>query len=233
MANGLGGFVYKPHTKRYSNSSIFLENRDILNDSVDLDLDTGPYLKHDYGGGHNSNILTPPDSEGTCTDKLEQYLGKDLRRYSDTKLLGSVDVEACDPMLECHAPAAHRTNLNLQPPPTTRMRQLVKQHSESAASTSAHNNHTVLDMDLPQSPLSPSVVQILPQSQELMRRSVHTVDMGREFDNTGVPKANNNSINSSYISQKQQHSHQHIDKGRLFFKSLPNLSSSCESLIKK
>ncbi|XP_046807459.1 uncharacterized protein LOC111686258 [Lucilia cuprina] len=240
VANGLGGFVYKPHTKRYSNSSIFLENRDILNDSVDLDLDTGPYLKHDYGG-HNSNILTPPDSDGTCTDKLEQYLGKDLRRYSDTKLLGSVDVEACDPMLDCHTTTAQRPNLNTQPPPPPRMRQLVKQQSESAtmatAGAGAHHKHTVLDMELPQSPLSPSVLHNLPQSQILMRRSVHTVDMGgNELENVVVPRSSNNnnsSMNSSNNSQPQ-HSHHHIDnKGRLFFKSLPNLSSSCESLIKK
>lgn len=213
-------------------------------------------MKHDYVG-HNSNILTPPDSDGTCTDKLEQYLGKDLRRYSDTKLLGSVDVEACDPMLECHSTAAaataaaHRSNISPQPPTstTTRMRQLVKQQSESAATATAasHHKHTVLDMELPQSPLSPSVVQNLPQSQILMRRSLHTVDMDKEL-NPRNSYHHNNTINimsggssSSNSQQQQQHhhqqqqqqGHQHIDKGRLFFKSLPNLSSSCESLIKK
>ena len=224
--------MYKPHTKRYSNSSIFLENRDILNDSVDLDLDSGPYLKHEYCG-HNSNILTPPDSDGTTTtDKLEQYLGKDLRRYSDTKLLGSVEADACDPMLESHITSAHRTNLNTQPPPPPRLRQLVKQHSESAASATKSNRHTVLDIELPQSPLSPSVIQNLPQSQILMRRSVHMVDIGKELNNSMVPKTSSSSSNhNTNHSHSQQQGHQHIDKGRLFFKSLPNLSSSCESLI--
>lgn len=233
MANGLGGFVYKPHTKRYSNSSIFLENRDILNDSVDLDLDSGPYLKHDYCG-HNSNILTPPDSDGTTTtDKLEQYLGKDLRRYSDTKLLGSVDVDACDPMLENQTTSVQRTNLNAQPPP--RLRQLVKQQSESATSATNYNRPTVLDMELPQSPLSSSIIQNLPQNQILMRRSVHLVDIGKELNNPMVPNTGSSSSSNRNTnnSHSQQQSHQHIDKGRLFFKSLPNLSSSCESLIKK
>lgn len=270
VANGLGGFVYKPHTKRYSNSSIFLENRDILNDSVDLDLDSGPYLKHDYSGGggggggvgcggHHSNMLTPPDSDGASgTDKLEQYLGKDLRRYSDTKLLGSVDIEACDPMLESHqqqqyidnavsasTAIQHRSNPQptLPPQPPQRMRQLIKQHSESAAAAGAntnmtHNKNTVLDMELPQSPLSPSVIQNLPQSNMMMRRSMHTVD-----EHSMVPTSNNSHQHHHHHHQQhrqQQHPHQqqqqqcqHIDKGRLFFKSLPNLSSSCESLIKK
>ncbi|XP_075162800.1 uncharacterized protein LOC142235433 [Haematobia irritans] len=217
VANGLGGFVYKPHTKRYSNSSIFLENRDILNDSVDLDLDNGHYLKYDYG--RNCAILTPPDADGD--DKLEKYLGKDLRRYSDTKLLGSVDVEASDPMLECRPEqkfdAAHKQR------PLVHKRPLIKQHSESAATT-------VLDMELPHSPLSPpDIISHDTQPQRhMVRRSMHMVDTTSHHPMTGgvvgPPTITNQAVNTH---------NQQIDKGRQFFKSLPNLSSSCESLIKK
>ncbi|XP_005190087.1 uncharacterized protein LOC101896367 isoform X1 [Musca domestica] len=230
VANGLGGFVYKPHTKRYSNSSIFLENRDILNDSVDLDLDSGHYLKHDYGGGGggggaNCNMLTPPDIDGG--DKLEKYLGKDLRRYSDTKLLGSADVEASDPMLVCH-PAQQQFNPSQRL--ATRKRPLIKQHSESAATT-------VLDMTLPHSPLSPpNIHDIKPPARHMVRHSMHTVDIMGPEDSLPHPMAadlTNGSQPSSASYQQQRQHQQQIDKGRQFFKSLPNLSSSCESLIKK
>lgn len=230
MANGLGGFVYKPHTKRYSNSSIFLENRDILNDSVDLDLYSGHYLKHDYGGcggggGANCNMLTPPDIDGG--DKLEKYLGKDLRRYSDTKLLGSADVEASDPMLVCH-PAQQQFNPSQRL--ATRKRPLIKQHSESAATT-------VLDMTLPHSPLSPpNIHDIKPPARHMVRHSMHTVDIMGPEDSLPHPMAadlTNGSQPSSASYQQQRQHQQQIDKGRQFFKSLPNLSSSCESLIKK
>lgn len=184
-------------------------------------------------------MLTPPDSDGG--DKLEKYLGKDLRRYSDTKLLGSVDVEACDPMLECHSQQQHQQQQQQQQQTydcpqrlsvAGRKRPLIKQHSESAATASScHDKNTVLDLHLPYSPLSPAGVhEPTPPQSQMVRRSMHTVDMMMMMEK-GPQRQTGASISSGGSGQPA--ASQQIDKGRQFFKSLPNLSSSCESLIKK
>ncbi|EDW30194.1 GL22630 [Drosophila persimilis] len=179
VANGLGGFVYKPHqTKRYSNSSIFQENRDMLNDpSVSLDTAVHPYdystpPKIDY---RHSSILGSDQPIGCCA---ADCLGKgevkeELRRYSDPKL---------------------------------------------KASTA----DTVLDIDLPTSPLSPPAAYASQHPQP-------TLVMHRSFDR-GV-----NGACAGPEGRCKGHSatDAQMDRSRLFFKSLPNLSSSCESLIKK
>lgn len=173
VANGLGGFVYKPHhqsSKRYSNSSIFLENRDILNDSP-LCVGVATPLTYDYS--------TPPK-----IDYRQPDLGVDIRRYSDTKL-----EQEQETMLQ-------RSNVD-------------------------GGGDTVLDIELPSSPLSPPAAYASQQQQQLTLR--------RSFDkgvDEAVASAGNKSCNASTMDAQ-------MDRSRLFFKSLPNLSSSCESLIKK
>ncbi|KAH8395643.1 hypothetical protein KR222_004651, partial [Zaprionus bogoriensis] len=194
VANGLGGFVYKPHqSKRYSNSSIFLENRDILNDSpmcvgvatpLTYDYSTPP--KIDYHHRHSSILSAEEQPELDCCGVAAEcrlVLDDDdsIRRYSDTKL----ELE----------------------------QQQRQQHGD-----------TVLDMELPTSPLSPPAAYASnPQQQQLTLR--------RSFDK-GVDEAigaeQHNKSSSSNATMDAQ-----MDRSRLFFKSLPNLSSSCESLIKK
>ncbi|KAL7733767.1 hypothetical protein ACLKA6_011493 [Drosophila palustris] len=126
VANGLGGFVYKPHqSKRYSNSSIFLENRDILNDSP-LCVGVATPLTYDYSTPpkidyRHSSILGngEPTGLGCCVDASDCRVGRDaseLRRYSDTKL-----------QLE----------------------------QEAMLSQNADGGDIVLDIELPTSPLSP------------------------------------------------------------------------------
>lgn len=245
VANGLGGFVYKPQSKRYSNSSIFLENRDILNDSVMLNMDTSDgYPKINY---RHSSVLTSPD----ISDNLDKYLGKDLRRYSDTKLLAS-DSDLLDPMLFKNAggiEAVGNKAKSLPPPPecattknaailaeqsrvgTTANKQMMQKEQFSSAAK------TILDMELPTSPLFPTQAAFCSSSNNnscssssshkqgamSLCRSMHTVDIIDDL----ATKEYNVTVPSKTAEQQQ------IDKERLFFKSLPNLSSSCESLIKK
>ncbi|EDW18165.2 uncharacterized protein LOC6581976 isoform X1 [Drosophila mojavensis] len=194
VANGLGGFVYKPHqSKRYSNSSIFLENRDILNDSP-MCVGVGTPLAYDYSTPpkidyRHSSILGEGEQAGLscCATAADCRLGReaDVRRYSDTKL----DMEQ-EAMLRCK---------------------------------NAGGNDTVLDIELPASQLSPPAAYAGHQHQQQQQHLV----LRRSFDK-GVDETNKGSKCSNRSSGEAQ-----IDRSRLFFKSLPNLSSSCESLIKK
>lgn len=182
VANGLGGFVYKPHqTKRYSNSSIFLENRDVLSDQTSVGPDTAvhPYdystpPKIDY---RHSGIMGVDLPIGCCTTDClgGQPTKEELRRYSDPKLkAGEAD--------------------------------------------------TVLDIDLPTSPLSPPAAYASSQQKQ---RNSHQLVISSSFDR-GV-----NGVSSSKSSRGYGPSDAEVDRSRLSFKSLPNLSSSCESLLQK
>ncbi|XP_017464887.1 PREDICTED: uncharacterized protein LOC108358209 [Rhagoletis zephyria] len=241
VANGLGGFTYKPHTKRYSNSSIFIENRDILNDSMGLSMESSV----DYPATEcyrHSSAVTPPsvaDVEAV-SEQLDQFLGKDLRRYSDTKLVIGPDSEPMlgAPVNDVLLPSAVPIE-PLYPTATStvpiggskRVRQLLKQHSASATDT-------ILDMELPTSPLSPPAAyaahMTMPttrQTQASLRRSLHTVD------ELGACRRAAESMNSRVMPStaaaagigrpRQQYS------SKPMFKSLPNLSGSCENLLRK
>ncbi|XP_034481665.1 uncharacterized protein LOC117787285 [Drosophila innubila] len=192
VANGLGGFVYKPHqSKRYSNSSIFLENRDILNDSP-LCVGVATPLTYDYSTPpkidyRHSSILgaEEPTGLGCCVDAADCRVGRDadLRRYSDTKL---------------------------------------ELEQEAMLCKNADGGDIVLDIELPSSPLSPPAAYASHQQHQqlALRRSF---DKGVDETNPG---GGTNNSNSCTVDAQ-------MDRSRLSFKSLPNLSSSCESLIKK
>lgn len=186
VANGLGGFVYKPHSKRYSNSSIFLENRDILNDSDNLALEIEGSCGSSGVDYRHSSILTQPNCDVLEHNQISKYPGKDLRRYSDTKLLASGETDdVLDSMLNEHQYGNKRTE-----------RQMTKQHSEA----------DVID----------AVIDI----ESLQRRSLG----GKESAAASIADASGSATKKTA---------QQIERERLFFKSLPNLSSSCENLLKK
>ncbi|KAH8371614.1 hypothetical protein KR093_008273 [Drosophila rubida] len=206
VANGLGGFVYKPHqSKRYSNSSIFLENRDILNDSPLCVGGGATPLTYDYS--------TPPKIDYRHEEPSGLGLGccatTELRRYSDTKL-----------QLEQEAMLGGNSG----------------QHSVAEG-----GGDIVLDIELPSSPLSPPAAyashhhphhqhhhhQQQPQ-QLVLRRSF---DKGVDESSGGAVRNHNHNHNKGAANSSTVESQ--MDRSRLFFKSLPNLSSSCESLIKK
>lgn len=184
VANGLGGFVYKPHqSKRYSNSSIFLENRDILNDSP-LCVGVATPLAYDYSTPpkidyrHSSMLGSDEQPDlGCCADAVD-----DIRRYSDTKL--------------------------------------EQEQEAMLRSSTAEGGDIVLDIELPSSPLSPPAAYAShhQQQQPTLRRSF---DKGVDEATGAAGGCNNSTVDAQ------------MDRSRLFFKSLPNLSSSCESLIKK
>ncbi|XP_033149612.1 uncharacterized protein LOC108600995 [Drosophila busckii] len=156
VANGLGGFVYKPHqSKRYSNSSIFMENRDILNDSP-LCVGLATPSTYDYS--------TPPKIDY----RLEQ--------------------------LDCCAPFTRDTELR-----------------RYSSDSKQHKVDTVLDMELPASPLAPPTAYASQQQQQ------HQHLLRRSFEQ---------SVGDGTAELQMQRRH-------LCFKSLPNLSSSCESLLQK
>lgn len=196
VANGLGGFVYKPHhqSKRYSNSSIFLENRDILNDSP-LCVGVATPLTYDYSTPpkidyRHSSILGAEEQSGLgcCIDASDCHLSRDadLRRYSDTKL---------------------------------------ELEQEAMLGKNIDGGDVVLDIELPSSPLSPPAAYASHQQQYHQQLALRrSFDKG--VDETNAGGGNNKSSNSSTVDPQ-------MDRSRLFFKSLPNLSSSCESLIKK
>lgn len=198
VANGLGGFAYKPHqSKRYSNSSIFLENRDILNDSP-LCVGVATPLAYDYSTPpkidyRHSSILGTEEQTGLscCAVASDCQLGRegDVRRYSDTKL----DME-----------------------------------QEAMLGTNADGGDTVLDIELPTSPLSPPAAYASHHQQHQQQ-----LVLRRSFDK-GVDETNNGAgIGSASKASNRSSADAQMDRSRLFFKSLPNLSSSCESLIKK
>lgn len=186
--------MYKPHqSKRYSNSSIFLENRDILNDSP-LCVGVATPLTYDYSTPpkidyRHSSIMGAEEPTGLvcCANASDCRVDRDanLRRYSDTKL---------------------------------------ELEQEAMMGQNVDGGDIVLDIELPSSPLSPPAAYASHhqhQHQQLaLRRSF---DKGVDETNGG---GNNKSCHSSTVDAQ-------MDRSRLFFKSLPNLSSSCESLIKK
>ncbi|XP_067645449.1 uncharacterized protein [Eurosta solidaginis] len=235
VANGLGGFAYKPHTKRYSNSSIFIENRDILNDSMGLSMESS--VDYPANESYLSNALTPPSAADVEaeSEQLDQFLGKDLRRYSDTKLVIGPDSEPMlrptinDVLLPSAVPIdlPYTTGITALPASgSKRVRQLFKQHSANATDT-------ILDMELPTSPLSPPAAyaarMTIPtgrQTQASIRRSLHTVD---ELGTSDVLNSKNipSTATTSGTSTRQQSTTKSI------FKSLPNLSGSWENLLRK
>lgn len=183
VANGLGGFVYKPHqSKRYSTSSIFLENRDILNDSP-LCVGVATPLAYDYSTPpkidyrHSSMLGSDEQPDlGCCPDAVDN-----IRRYSDTKL--------------------------------------EQEQEAMLRSSTAEDGDTVLDIELPSSPLSPPAAYASHHQQQMtLRRSF---DKGVDETIVAAGSCNNSTVDAQ------------MDRSRLFFKSLPNLSSSWESLIKK
>ncbi|XP_030571576.1 uncharacterized protein LOC115770442 [Drosophila novamexicana] len=201
VANGLGGFAYKPHqSKRYSNSSIFLENRDILNDSP-LCVGVATPLAYDYSTPpkidyRHSSILGTEEQTGLscCAVASDCQLGRegDVRRYSDTKL----DME-----------------------------------QEAMLGTNADGGDTVLDIELPTSPLSPPAAYA--SHHQHHQQHQQQLVLRRSFDK-GVDETNNGAgIGSASKASNRASADAQMDRSRLFFKSLPNLSSSCESLIKK
>ncbi|XP_054731803.1 uncharacterized protein LOC129240198 [Anastrepha obliqua] len=237
VANGLGGFAYKPHTKRYSNSSIFIENRNILNDSVGLSMESSEDYPATESYRHSSTVTPPSATDVEAeSEQLDQLLGKDLRRYSDTKLVIGPD---SGPMLgpgvnDVLLPSA----VPIDPSYTTvaagcskDLRQLLKQHSASATDT-------ILDMELPTSPLSPPAAyagrMAMPtsrQTQASLRRSLHTVD---ELGASLVAKEplNRRAMPSTAVAVGIGRSRQQ-SSSKPMFKSLPNLSGSCENLLRK
>ncbi|XP_062137216.1 uncharacterized protein LOC133846325 [Drosophila sulfurigaster albostrigata] len=213
VANGLGGFVYKPHqSKRYSNSSIFLENRDILNDS--------PLCVGGGGGG----VSTPLTYDYSTPPKID-YRHEDAS--SSTGLgLGCCAVDSSD----CRRLARDATSSELRRYSDTKL-----QLEQEAMLVGGGNQHSaevggdiVLDIELPSSPLSPPAAYAShhhQQQQQLVLR--------RSFDK-GVDESSGGAINGHGHGHKGVASvESQMDRSRLFFKSLPNLSSSCESLIKK
>lgn len=226
-SDGSGSGVFKPTTKQYSNSSMFLENRDNLNSE---------YPKINY---RHSSVLASPD----ISDNLDKFLGKDLRRYSDTKLLAS-DTDILNPMIfnapPLLHPKVHDNDFN-QTTQSNRNSLVGETLAQSILEigglpkivdlnfiNSATQQHYVMDpyeLNIPDYMLHQYNQKIAnssnhqrnyyqpPAIRQTLRRSLNTVE-----------KAGDDSIKKSNADPQTE---------RLIFKSLPNLSGSCESLIKK
>ncbi|XP_036220637.2 uncharacterized protein [Bactrocera oleae] len=240
VANGLGGFAYKPHTKRYSNSSIFVENRDILNDSMGLSMESSVDYPATESYRH-ANTLTPPSAADVEaeSEQLDKFLTKDLRRYSDTKLVIGPDnepilgAEVNDVLLPSAVPIEpiYAVRNTVPAGGNKRVRQLLKQNSATATDT-------ILDMELPTSPLSPpaayAVNITMPttrQTQAALRRSLHTVvELGSCANAQDLLRSRaipNTAVTTSMGTSRRQ------STSTPMFKSLPNLSGSCENLLRK
>lgn len=240
VANGLGGFAYKPHTKRYSNSSIFVENRDILNDSMGLSMETSVDYPATESYRHPSTITPPSAADIEAeSEQLDKFLTKDLRRYSDTKLVIGPDSEPMlgadvdDVLLPSAVPLEVTYSMRSTVPAggNKRVRQLLKQHSANATDT-------ILDMELLTSPLSPPANYALNvtmptarQTQAALRRSLHTVDeLGACANAQDLLRSRN--IPSTAATPSMGGSRRQ-STSKPMFKSLPNLSGSCENLLRK
>lgn len=205
------------HHHRYSNSSVFLENRDILNDSG--------FPKINY---RHSSVLTSPD----ISDNLDKFLGKDLRRYSDTKLLAS-DTNIVNPKFD-HTPIdvtdkpttigvgvgvaisvgpLHSTNIFESAIQREQRRALFRPGGCGGGGVDASNPRSKLRLSL-----------------DTIEDGCMPISVSTTTTTTAGGDGCGGTTSASECAKSQE---QLIDRNRLFFKSLPNLSSSCESLIKK
>lgn len=212
---------------KYPNSSVFLENRDILDDCG--------YPKIAY---RHSSILTSPD----ISDNLDKILGKDLRRYSDTKLL-NCENNVLSPIFNVALNAEPNTFHQQSPKYLHRGREQPTPKAKSsrkAGDNVLNEGQEITDIIFEDThKLDPLEFNI----QEMLEMDTrHASSSNCQFD--GHPNSSSNNCNS-HSDKKSRHSldtavertdaeaDDGFDRSRLFFKSLPNLSSSCESLIKK
>ncbi|XP_055915494.1 uncharacterized protein LOC129948500 [Eupeodes corollae] len=192
------------HHHRYSNSSVFLENRDILNDSG--------FPKINY---RHSSVLTSPD----ISDNLDKFLGKDLRRYSDTKLLTS-DTHIVNSKFE----NTTAENDNSKTAPIT---------IDALQSTNIFES--AIQREQRRALFRPVGGGDATNPRSKLRLSLDTIEDGCgpisvSTTTTTTAGGGGGTTSASDCAKSEE---QLIDRNRLFFKSLPNLSSSCESLIKK
>lgn len=210
------------HHHRYSNSSVFLENRDILNDSG--------FPKINY---RHSSVLTSPD----ISDNLDKFLGKDLRRYSDTKLLASDTNIIVGPKFD-HTQVDNKNSSTVGG---------VNNGDRDSGGVGGKGRlestnffESAIQRDQRRALFRPGGDASSPRSK--LRLSLDTIEDGcgpisvsttktLTADGCGSEAVGVGCATSASDCAKRQE--QLIDRNRLFFKSLPNLSSSCESLIKK
>lgn len=174
----------KTASHQYANSSIFLENQDILNDPT--------YPKPNY---RHSSVVTSPEVSAIFGDhfkyQLDEEVTKELRRYSDTKLMGCEEGEPF---------------IFTKPKP--------KKKNYPAAG-------------------HPHITDIIFEKPPLLDPLEAHISKKLDIEYSDEKRKRNRGSGSGTKPENFEAIQNQIDKNRMFFKSLPNLSSSCESLIKK
>lgn len=208
------------------NSAVFLENSDILNDR------DYPKLYH-----RHSTIYVQPTTDANATENLDKLLGKDVRRYSDTRLLKNRntlhylhDNDDDDDDQQQPVPIFNVTNvLGVSIP------------SNVDAMGPADTSITITDIIFENSgqnfdPLELNIQEMLEldvrQQHHQPRHMQHQSQMTTATVVNGEPTTKGrhslNNVSTGGIEMTNS-----FVENRKFFKSLPNLSASSENLLQK
>lgn len=198
--NELNLFKLGTEQLKYPASAVFLENRDILNDTA------YPKLYH-----RHSTVIISPD----VTDNLDKLLGKDTRRYSDTKLLQQHNNRVSQSSNQIF----NVTNI-LGPTivPTTSL--VTSQHE--------HNEPQITDIIFERNDGTSNFDPLELNIQEMLELDIKTQQLERKSQ-LSLNSHNVNLVvtdeNDTITSPTAGSRHTNI------FKSLPNLNASSENLL--
>lgn len=199
--NELNLFKLGTEQLKYPSSAVFLENRDILNDTA------YPKLYH-----RHSTVIISPD----VTENLDKLLGKDTRRYSDTKLLQ----QQINRVSQSSNQIFNVTNI-LGPTilPTTSLVAVQHEHIEPQITdiiferNDGTSNYDPLELNIQE------MLELDIKTHQLERKS--QLSLNSHNVNLIVTDESNYDMPISPTSGK----HKNI------FKSLPNLNASSENLL--
>lgn len=241
--NDLNLFKLNGHALNFTpNSAVFLENSDILNDR------DYPKLYHRHSTIYvqpmadvTTTAATVATSSGQTTENLDKVLGKDVRRYSDTRLLKhrnvthylahdeqqqSVPIFNVTNVLGVAIPS---TNDGMCPTDTSiNITDIIFENSGQHFDPLELNIQEMLELDVRQN--YHHLQQHQYQDQQLQNMPIKSQDENSVIVNEPIAKGRHslNNVSSSGIDMTNC-----FVENRKFFKSLPNLSASSENLLQK
>lgn len=187
-------FKVNAQSLNYSNSAVFLENSDILNDAG------YPKLYH----RHSTIFMTPE-----INDNLDKFLGKDVRRYSDTRLLKQKSDEMPIPIFNVP---------NVTDVPLASVDQTFESNNITDIIFENSGHHfDPLELNI-QEMLELDVRQNVNQSQPDRAKARHSLNNVSSVTTAAIVNCDGSG---------------NFAENRKIFKSLPNLSGSSENLLQK
>ena len=182
---------------KYPNSAIFLENRDILNDDAASTPVTDQLKLY-----HRHSTVVPDEA------KLEMFIDRNLRRYSDTRLHAEDDQLLLNPK---------RMTQALGPP--------VTDISFDEANTVRPRTFDPLELNIQE--MLENDIRNIQRLNEHRRLHQHSLDV-IYVDEINHPSSAREIAPTSSRTEEDNH---YFSNKRKMFKSLPNLSASSENLL--